>query len=336
MTKKKTRQPKKKFLEYAHTEAGRMRLLNRLGTARNYDCAANRFADYLKTLGKDDVYFNELKPQLMQDFEDWLKKEGVGHNTSSAYLRCLHAIFMRAAIAPLASGDPFAGTYRGMAKTAKRAVTPEDMRLIASFNIRLAVRCQRHADGMTTFGKQFEQKVKKLTFARDLYLFCFCARGMTFVDVAYLRKSDICGGFISYCRHKTGQRIMVKIEEDMQAIIDRYPSSTPYLFPILPANADEQTTYACYINASAYNNQALRELGILLGLKLTSYVARHSWATIAYHGGMALSEVSQAMGHDNQRTTEIYLKSLTSTQIDQANHSLLQTLFHSKKAIRFI
>ena len=331
---------KMKYLEYTYAEAERMKQLNRLGTARNYACAARRFGDYLNTLGKHDTAFSRLKPQMVRGFEDWLKKEGVGHNTSSAYLRCLHAVFMRAVAEKqwagehgsgmgIASGDPFVGTYRGVAKTTKRAVTPEDMRTIAGLDVESALLRHYQDDGKKTDGALFRQKADKLTFARDLFLFCFCARGMTFVDVAYLRKSDIRSGLITYCRRKTGQRLMVKVEADMQTIIDRYPSATAYQFPILTDGNDQTATYKSYLSAAAYYNQALKELGELLGLKLTSYVSRHSWATIAHQNDVPMAIISQAMGHDSERTTEIYLKSLSSTRIDQANHTLLQSLFHT-------
>jgi len=320
---------KMKFLEYTYAEAERMKQLNRLGTARNYACAARRFGDYLKTLGKHDTAFSRLKPQMVRGFEDWLKKEGVGHNTSSAYLRCLHAVFMRAVGKGFASGDPFTGTYRGVAKTTKRAVAPDDMRTIAGFDIQAALLSRYLEADKKTDGVQFKQKLDKLTYARDMFLFCFCARGMTFVDVAYLRKTDIRSGVITYCRRKTGQRLMVRVESDMQTIIDRYPSTSGYQFPILTDSLDPQATYKNYLSAVAYYNDALSELGELIGIKLTSYVSRHSWATIAHQNDMPLSVISQAMGHDSEHTTEIYLKSLSSTRIDQANHSLLQTLFHT-------
>lgn len=320
---------KMKFLEYTYAEAERMTQLNRLGTARNYACAARRFSKYLNALGKQDTAFSRLKPPLIRGFEDWLKKEEVGHNTSSAYLRCLHAVYMRAVSEGIASGDPFVGTYRGVAKTTKRAVTPEDLRTIADYNIKSALYRHYQDNGKKTDGVLFRQKVEKLTFARDMFLFCFCARGMTFVDVAYLRKSDIRSGVISYCRRKTRQRLNVKIETDMQTIIDRYPSATVYQFPILPDAADERLTYKSYLSASAYYNDALGELGDLIGIKLTSYISRHSWATIAHQNDVPIAIISQAMGHDSERTTEIYLKSLSSTRIDQANHTLLQSLFHT-------
>ena len=152
---------------------------------------------------------------------------------------------------------------------------------------------------------------------------------MTFVDVAYLRKTDIRSGVITYCRRKTGQRLMVRVESDMQTIIDRYPSTSGYQFPILTDSLDPQATYKSYLSAVAYYNGALSELGELIGIKLTSYVSRHSWATIAHQNDMPLSVISQAMGHDSEHTTEIYLKSLSSTRIDQANHTLLQSLFHT-------
>lgn len=325
----KPEQRKPKFLEYTNAEAERMKRLDRLGTARNYACAARRFADYLKTQGKRDVAFSRLRPQQIRGFEEWLKKDGVSHNTSSAYLRCLHAVFMRAAAKGLAASDPFTGTYRGVAKTTKRAVASDDLRTIADIDIRAALLCRYQMANKKTDGAQFQQKVDKLTYARDMFLFCFCARGMTFVDVAYLRKSDIRCGLITYRRRKTGQRLMVKVEADMQAIFDRYPSTTGYQFPILTDSLDRQATYKSYLSAVAYYNDALNELGDLVGLKLTSYVSRHSWATIAHQNDIPLSVISQAMGHDSQHTTEIYLKSLSSNRIDQANHALLQTLFHT-------
>lgn len=329
---KKNRSPHpsgKTFLEYALSEAERMQQLNRLGIARNYTCAAHRLADYLQTIGKRDVSFRQLDQQLTHDFEDWLKKEHVSRNTSSAYLRCLHTIFMRAVAHGMATGDPFVGTYRGVAKTTKRAVAPDDIRRMARLDIETALTRSYQASGKKTSGIHFRQKVTKLTFARDIFLFCFCARGMTFVDVAYLRKSDIRDGIITYRRQKTGQRLMVKIEACMQAILDRYPSDGSHQFPILNDDADPKQAYKRYIAAMSYYNKALHELGQLLGLKLTSYVSRHSWATIAHQNDIPLSVISQAMGHDSEHTTEIYLKSLSSTRIDQANHHLLQSLFHT-------
>lgn len=320
---------KMKFLEYTYAEAERMKQLNRLGTARNYACAARRFGDYLKTLGKHDTAFSRLKPQQTRGFEDWLKKEGVGYNTSSAYLRCLHAVFMRAVAEGIASGDPFAGTYRGVAKTNKRAVTTSDIRRIADFDIKAALLTQYQQMGKKADGKHFQQVLEKMTFARDIFVFCFCARGMTYVDVAYLRKADIRCGIISYCRRKTGQRLYVKVEPDMQTIIDRYPSASSYQFPILAEDADPQHTYQSYLSSVCYYNKTLGHLGELLGLKLTSYVSRHSWATIAHQNDVPTPIISQSLGHDNEKTTEIYLKSLSSTRIDEANHSLLNSIFHS-------
>lgn len=325
MTRRK--EIRKSFLALAFAEAERMKAAGRLSLAGNYRCAANRLQVFLRQQGLESLPYDRLKPTTIRQFEGWLHLQGISKNTSSAYLRSLHAIYVRMAGNAATKEEPFAGTYRGVAKTRKRALMEEDMRQIAAFDIAQALQQQYLKAGRKTDGKRFRQKLQKLTFARDMFIFSFCARGMTYVDMAYLRKSDVSLGFISYRRRKTGQSLLVKIEPDMQRIMARYPSATTYQFPILHACTDVHRRHTSYLSAISYYNKALAELGELLGLKLTSYVGRHSWATIA-NERVPTELVSQSLGHDSIRTTEIYLRSLSNTRIDKANHALLQQVFH--------
>ena len=322
---------KLKFVEYAYKEAERKKSVGCLGVASNYICAANRLKAFLMTRGKKDLSFKKMTALLMSDFEEWLRRQGCQRNTSATYLRNLRAIWGRAVKEGLVSGNPFEGTFRGVAKTRKRAISPDDIRRLRELDIEAAmqstVRRQIPKDG-----KRFQGKQQRLIMARDLFVFCFCARGMTFVDLAYLRKADICDGVIRYVRRKTGQRIEVRVEPLMQEIMERYPSQTAFQFPILSEADGPEALYNKYLRSIHRYNKSLHQLGQLLGgLPLTSYVCRHSWATTAYTNNVGLPVISQALGHDSEKTTAIYLKSFEASKIDAANHDLIANVFGTKR-----
>lgn len=153
---------------------------------------------------------------------------------------------------------------------------------------------------------------------------------MAFVDMAYLKKTDVTGGMITYCRHKTGQLLALRIEPCMEMILERYMSDTwesPYVFPIITSE-DPEKAYRQYQNGLNYHNQKLKLLGKQIGekLPLSSYLARHSWATAARNHNVPLSVISAGMGHASERTTLIYLDSLDNTIIDNANNRILKKL----------
>lgn len=316
-----------KFLTYAEAEVFHLKEMHRFGVAKNHACASRRFAEFLHSIGKRDVSFAKMTPVLMADFERWMKSLGICRNTSSCYLRSLSAIWNKAVREGLASGNPFMGTFRGVARTKKRSVDTDTISRLQSLDIEamLTDNRQKHVN------KKLRQHINRLMRSRDLFLFSFCARGIAFVDMAYLKKSDVKGNTISYVRRKTGQRIDVQVEAMMSDILQRYQTDTPYLLPILTEEHDEQLMYRQYQNALHLYNKSLAELGKMLGVKLTSYVSRHSWATMARQHELPLSVISQALGHDSVHTTEIYLKSLDGNIIDKANHALLEQVFKKDK-----
>ena len=317
-----------KYLAYATAEASHLKDMGRFGVAINHVSAYRRFADYLKSIGKNDIAFKKMTPCLMTDFEGWMKSQGICRNTSSCYLRSLSAIWNKAVREGLATGNPFVGTYRGVAKTQKRAIDADSIFRLCSLDIESVLT----EKGRKPVGKKLRQHIDRLLLSRDLFLFSFCSRGITFVDMAFLRKSDIKGSTIAYVRRKTGQRIEVSVEPLMIDILDRHHTTTPYLLPIITEQQDNPLMYRQYQNAIHLYNKSLTELGNMLGgLKLTSYVSRHSWATIARRNDLPVSVISQALGHDSIHTTEIYLKSLDSNVINQANHAMLERLFKDRK-----
>lgn len=166
-----------------------------------------------------------------------------------------------------------------------------------------------------------------MDYARDMFLFSFYTRGMSFIDMAYLKKKDLNRGILSYRRKKTGQRLNIKWEKVMQGIINKYniPES-PYLLPVIrDLESDDRRQYKSVAHSI---NKNLKIIGERLGVSipLTMYVARHAWASIAWSKNISLSVISEAMGHDSENTTRIYLASLDSTTIDKANHLILNSI----------
>ncbi len=278
----------------------------RFGTAHNYKCAMKSFSDFLNN---KDITFSLMTGKLISDYEQWLTDRGVVRNSSSFYLRILRSVYNKAVKKGLAKqGNPFDDVYTGVDRTRKRAM---DEQLIMSL-----IKLELNNAG--------------LRLSRDLFIFSYCMRGMAFVDIAYLKKSDISGGCITYIRRKTGQQLSVKIEPCAQNIIDHYAEKTkesPYVFPIITVS-DPVKAYSQYQSKLGYYNRRLKTLTKELGVELpiSSYWARHSWATSARDKNVPLSVISAGMGHTSEKTTEIYLASLDNSVIDKANSEILSPL----------
>ena len=162
-------------------------------------------------------------------------------------------------------------------------------------------------------------------FARDMFLFSFYTRGMSFVDMAYLKKKDLSHGVLSYRRKKTGQQLFIRWEKCMEEIVVKYQTEeSEFLLPIIRAEAGNERKQ--YLNEAHNINRNLKYIGSRLGLSipLTMYVARHTWASIAKSKHIPLSVISEGMGHDNEKTTQIYLASLESSVVDKANRKIIK------------
>lgn len=163
--------------------------------------------------------------------------------------------------------------------------------------------------------------------ARNMFMMSFYLRGMSFIDMAFLRKSDLKNGYLTYRRRKTGQRLIIKWTAEMQAILAKYPENkSNYLLPIIKSpDTNEQSAYR---NVGYSINQRLKAIARMLGINipLTMYVARHSWASAAKAKGIPVSVISEGMGHDSEATTQIYLASLDTSVVDSANSIILDAL----------
>lgn len=280
-----------------------LKRLNRERTAETYTATLNSFMRFRKD---NDVLLDELNSDLMMEYEAYLKTQCVTMNTVSFYMRILRAVYNRSVEKGLTEQrNPFRHVYTGIDKTVKRAIPLKAIKRI----------------------KELDLSMKpSMDFARDMFLFSFYTRGMSFIDMAYLRKKDLQNGILSYRRRKTGQQLFIRWEKCMQEIIGKYPKTgTDYMLPIIKTNGNERQQYR---NALRLVNNKLKEISAMTGLQnnLTMYVSRHSWASIAKSKNVPISVISEGLGHDSEATTQIYLASLDSSSVDKANEIILKNL----------
>lgn len=292
-------------LDYMHTQVEQLRATNRLGTAQNYEKTARSFRQFL---GDIRLPLSALTEQVISNYNAFLIQRGLVRNSVSFYMRILRAIYNKAVRQKLIEQQhPFIDVYTGIDTTRKRAISESTITQL--YQLKLPPK-------------------SPLSFARDLFIFSYCTRGMAFVDIAYLKRSNLQDGIIYYTRRKTGQLLSIKIESCMQQIINRYASCySPYVFPII-TSSNEVEAYKQYKIALNSYNQQLGRLSIVLGCKckLTSYTARHSWATAARNHDIPIAVISQGMGHTSEQTTRIYLTMLEDQVINDANRKIISLL----------
>ena len=278
-----------------------MQRAGKLRTAQIYRTALNSFMRFRQG---EDLPLSGLDRPTVLAYEGWMRDRGLLRNSSSFYLRSLRSAWHKAMGGRTVLPDPFDLVYTGVDKTAKRAVRLPDIKRLKT---------------LALAGEQ--------AWARDMFLFSFYTRGMSFVDMAFLRKTDLRAGLLTYCRRKTGQQLLIRWEPCMQEILDRWgPNPTQYLLPIITRT--DLPVYNQYKYGIARANRNLHLIGYRLRLSapLTMYVARHSWASIAHSHHIPLSVISESLGHDSERTTAIYLASLDQQEIDAANRAILKLL----------
>ncbi|HJA14284.1 MAG TPA: site-specific integrase [Candidatus Butyricimonas faecavium] len=280
--------------------------LKRLGKERSVETYTTTLNSFMRFRKGFDIEINEINSDLMMEYEAYLKMQNVSMNTISFYNRILRAVYNRAVEKELTvQRNPFKHVYTGVSKTVKRAIPLNAIKRIKELDLSLK---------------------PSMDFARDMFMFSFYTRGMSFIDMAYMKKTDLQYGILSYCRRKTGQRLYIKWEKCMQDILDKYPENdTNYLLPIITRADNERRQYQ---NALRLVNNKLKEIARLadVRLNLTMYVTRHSWASIAKSQNIPLAVISEGMGHDSEVTTQIYLTSLDSSTIDKANGLILKKL----------
>lgn len=272
-----------------------------------------------------DILFTQGR---LKDYEEWLEVDGYKPNTISTYIRTLQAVYNRW----MPTGTPehnttlFADVYTQIDSSTKRSITPEQMNTLLNIH--------------------FKTLPDEEQVVLGYFLLMFLLRGMPFIDLAHLRKTDLRGDKIIYTRHKTDRQITVEVSPEAMRLIKllRDRSSSIYLLPILtnemkrqkktqPRATDTEASpeaivgeelYRHYRDALRRFNRALKKLmaRLLPGVSVSSYTARHSWATFAYHMGTSVGLISQAMGHASITVTMTYLRAFDNEVIDKINRQV--------------
>lgn len=226
----------------------------------------------------------------------------------------LRAAYLRAVDERLAPFRPrlFREVFTGTRVERKRALAEETLRRLRST----------------------PQENSRLERTRQLFLLLFMLRGIPFVDIAYLRRCDLREDILVYCRRKTGVCLQVRVEPAARDYIRQLQDKDPhshYLFPFVRGEGDRG--YRQYRNALRTFNRNLKELAATTGCgePLSSYSARHSWATLANYKNYQQELIRNAMGHSSVKVTETYFKNYEDEQIDDMNRRLMESVFSLKQ-----
>lgn len=287
-----------RFFVFAQKEIEAKESIAKHGTAGLYRSTISSFSRFVVN---EELKFTDITYSLLKNYSLHLQAKGVALNTINMYMRNIRAIYNKARKENLyvEKFSPFAELKINTLPTAKRALSKEALRVIATCDL---------------------SKDAKLERVRDMFMFSFYTRGMSFVDMVFLRHADISAGVIHYKRNKTQQHLQVQITRKLKSLIDKYRHSSPFILPFLNIE-DKRPLYIQYRRALFTANQSLKQIGSITGIEtpLTTYVARHLWATIAKNMGGSIAAISEGLGHTTEKTTQIYLKAFDSTIIDSLN-----------------
>lgn len=299
---------KSTVFEYIKVQIERLKNAGKDRTSETY---RQMLLSFMKFRNKEDLHFDMIDENLICQYENYMRMANLCRNTTSFYLRVLRSVYNRAVEDGLTKQTtPFKRVYTGVDKTPKRAISLKEIKRIKDLDL---------------------SSTPTLDFARDMFLFSFYMRGMSFIDIAYLKKKDLSNGFVVYNRRKTGQQMVVKWEKTMDDIVMKHPNlQSVFLLPIIIR--EDGTERKQYLNRMLLINKYLKRIAELakINIPLTMYVARHSWASIAQAKNIPMKAISLGMGHDNEETTRIYLSSIQTNVIDNANYKILNLLNKSK------
>ena len=281
------------------------------GTSALYRSVCNAIHDYCQS---DEVSFEVITPSWLKAFEGYLRTKGLSWNTISTYIRVLRAVYNEAVMEESAVFKPylFNKVYTGIEANRENALDATVMKRL----ILLAL------DRYSLLRPSLQQSLR-------YFVLMFMLRGLPFVDLSFLKKSEYKGNFIAYRRKKTGRYLLVQIDKNAQILLNYLKNkeeSSPYLFPIIHYPDGSLEAYKEYQAALKTLNKHLVAIGKFLKIKqkLSSYTARHTWATLAFICNINPAIISQSMGHSSIKVTETYLKPFQQNMINEANKAVLR------------
>lgn len=291
------------FVLYALNIIDQVEQEGRFGTAQAYMSSLKSLVQFT---GSQRIPFRLFRSGMLNNYENWLLGQGCCENTAHFYLRNLRALYNKAVAEKVIRPreNPFAGMSLESMPTRKRALPKRWMKRIKNLKL---------------------DEGTSLAMARDMFLFSFYTCGMGFADMVLLKHEQLQREMIHYERVKTGRPVSVFANEDLLKIIENYRTDSCYIWPVLSEGASEETHYKCYRSALCSFNRHLKIIAEKANIpeSLSSYMARHSWATAARNQLMPTAVISSCLGHANEKTTQIYLDSFNEGLVKRINNKVI-------------
>lgn len=293
------------FFQFTEDLINELKEAGRFGYARSVKDALNA----VKKCNKEkDFTFKQLNYKFLIQFDNYCRGRSLKQNTIAIYMKTIKMIFNRAIKAGIVKQDlyPFTNYQIKTTKTKKRAIRRDVIELIEAVEL---------------------PEEQLIWHARNYFMFSFFSMGINFTDLAHLKLENLIDGRMEFTRKKTKKDYSIKITESMQKILDLYcvgKEKSDLIFPIIKRSGNPELEFLDIREKRRIYNQKLKEIATLCGIEtnLTSYVSRHSWATIAKHKGVPVAVISEGMGHEDVKTTEIYLDSFDKEVLDDFNEMI--------------
>lgn len=285
------------------------------GTAALYNAVSSAINSFMQN---KDIEFDEITPAWLKSFENYLLSNRKTWNTISTYMRILRASYNQAVMSDIAIFRPylFNKVYTGVVAERENALEAPEVKKLVNL-------CMSENSGLSPKQQQ----------ALQYFVLMFLLKGLPFVDLAYLKKTDLKNRTISYRRKKTGRHLITRLEEPAMRLLKtliNLDMTSPYLFPILHHPEGSRMAYEEYQTALKRINKTLKTVSrrLCLSRELSTYTARHTWATLAFQCNVNSAVISQSMGHSSIKVTETYLKPFRQEIINEANRQVLQYVMH--------
>ena len=296
---------KRTVYEFLNSEIERLYTEGRLKYASTFKELRTSLLDFNKHL---DIYFSDIDINWLKTYELYLRNKGLGDNSLGVRFRTFRVLYNRAITENIVKADYYPFRIYKVSKlkqeTVKRSIGKSDVELIINYKT----------------DREYTQ------LAIDLFYFSYLSGGINFVDMAYLTRDNIVDTRLVYTRKKTKKLIKLPIQDKALFIVEKYHSDNAYLFPILSAFHKTAQQKANRVNkVLRIINKSLKEIGeeLELPIDITTYVARHTYATVLKRSGVNTSIISESLGHSSEKITQIYLDSFENSQIEEAMKNLL-------------
>ena len=285
-------------------------LANKIGNANIYKDSYLSLKTF--TNNKLDIPFSLIDLDFLKGYEKWMRQKGYMETSMSLLFRTLRSAYNKAIVA----------------KHAKRTSYPFDDFKVSKFNTKTEKRAVSKDVIKEIINLDLSGKSEYMNFSRDIFIFSYMCCGINLTDIANLKQNNIVNNRIVFSRQKTGKRISIPLSESAKQIIEKYKDkcSTDYIFPFLndTIHKTEAQKYRRRKKVLRNVNSCLKAIAKMIGIEnLTSYVARHSYATVLKNSGVNIALISETLGHSDLKTTQIYLDSFENSQIDEALENLL-------------